>query len=54
MSLWLVSEMGMLVGSTSNLVANEALIVMHVLRLLGRGESNGIYVHGVMVTARGG
>jgi len=44
----------MLVSSTSNLVTNEALIVMHMLHSLGRGESDGIHVHGIGVSARGG
>jgi len=44
----------MFVSSTSDFVANEALIVMHMLRLLSRGESDGINVHGVRVVMGGG
>jgi len=44
----------MFVSLTPDLVANKTLIVMHVLRSLGRGESDGIHVHGIGVVTRGG
>ena len=50
----LVAGTGMFVRLTSNLVTNKALIVTHVLCLLGRGESDGVYVHGVGVAMSGG
>jgi len=43
----------MLVGMTSNLVTCEALVVAHVLSMLGRGESDHIHVHGIGVTVEG-
>ena len=54
MSLRLIARMGMFVSPTSDLVTNEALIVMHVLHLLGRRELDGIHVHSVGVVTRGG
>jgi len=54
MSLSLVARTGMFVSLTSNLVTNEALIVMHVLYSLGRRKSDGIHIHGVGVAMRGG
>jgi len=48
-SLCLVAGMGMSVSVTTDFVANEALIVMHVLRSLSRGELDGIHVHSVRV-----
>jgi len=47
MSCSLVARTGMSVSPASNLVTNEALIVTHVLLLLRRGKSDGVYVHGV-------
>ena len=40
----------MFVSPTSDFMANEALIVMHVLCSLSRGKLNGIHIHGVRVT----
>jgi len=44
----------MLVSLTSDFMANEALIVTHVLHTLSRGESDGIHVHSIGVTMGGG
>jgi len=38
-----VAWMRVFVGMTSNLVTYEALVVAHVLSMLGRGESDGIH-----------
>jgi len=51
MSHSFVSGTGISVSLVSDLVTNEALIV---LCSLGRGESDGVHVHGVRVTRRGG
>jgi len=53
MSCRLIARTGVFVRTTSDFVTYEALIVSHVLRTLGRGESEGIYVHGIGVTMRG-
>jgi len=49
----LFARAGMVVRTASNFVTYEALIVAHVLRSLGRGESEDIYVHGIGVAMRG-
>jgi len=54
MSLRLVTGTGMFVSLTSDLVADEALIVMHVLRSLSRGELDGIHIHGIRVVMERG
>jgi len=42
------------VGTASDLVIYEALVATHVLRMLGRGESEGVHVHSIRVTGWGG
>jgi len=44
----------MFVSLTSDLVTNEALIVVHVLCLLRKGEWDGVHVHSVGVMMGGG
>ena len=50
MSCYLIARMGVFVRTTSDFMTYEALIVMHVLRTLGRRELEGINIHSVGVT----
>jgi len=43
----------MLVGMISDLVTYEALVVVHVLATLGRGELDSIHVHSIGVVVKG-
>jgi len=53
-SLQLVPGMGMFVSLAPDLMANEALIVTHMLHSLSRGQLDGVHVHGIRVTTGGG
>jgi len=46
----LVAGIRMLIDTTSDLVANEAFVVVHVLHSLSGEKSNGIQIHDVGVT----
>jgi len=49
----LVARVGMFVRTASDFMTYEALIVMHVLRTLGKGELEDVYVHGIGIAVRG-
>jgi len=44
--------MGMFVRMTSDFMTYKALIGTYVLRTLGGGESEDVYVHGIGITMR--
>ena len=48
----LVAKMGVFVRMTSDFMTYEALIVMHVLYTLGRGESEDIYCTSMALGSR--